>query len=173
MAQSRFWRVASCWIASGTTAMTSTARNDRCCGRRPVGSDAGAAAASCWGCSWCVPVAVQTSSVQDPACADPTGPSWVRQIPGMLLPQSDLAQGCRGVTFENEWVDMHRRGRWTAPGRLQFPPGSLRLCFLWWTSCPSASCWMSWPFLPGPDALVPPDRTPSAQPVLPRVGAPP
>ena len=67
-----------------------------------------------------IPVAVQTPSVQDPACE-----GSIRQVladPRDVVATADLAQGCCGVTFENEWVDipalrpLERQGVCFTPG---------------------------------------------------------
>ena len=73
-----------------------------------------------------VPIAVQTPSGEDPACegairqvaADPRDASGTR----------DLVQGCCGVTFENEWVDipalrsLERQGACFSPGLKALSP---------------------------------------------------
>ena len=73
-----------------------------------------------------VPVAVQTPSEQDPARAGAT--RHVAADPRDVLGTRELAQSCRGVTFENEWVDiaglrsLERQGVRFSPGLKALTP---------------------------------------------------
>ena len=73
-----------------------------------------------------VPVAVQTPSGQDPASEGAT--RQVSADPRDVAGTRDLVQGCCGVTFENEWVDiaalrpLERQGVCFSPGLKALSP---------------------------------------------------
>ena len=73
-----------------------------------------------------VPIAVQTPSGQDPASEGAT--RQVSADPRDVAGTRDLVQGCCGVTFENEWVDiaalrpLERQGVCFSPGLKALSP---------------------------------------------------
>ena len=73
-----------------------------------------------------VPIAVQTPSGEDPACEGAT--RQVAADPRDASGTRDLVQGCCGVTFENEWVDisalrsLERQGACFSPGLKALSP---------------------------------------------------